>query len=94
MTAHIRLVRAKFGSNNHVVHCHQSDTYLLLIMDSIKARAKNIDGDGDDVDDDIPNEPRPTRREILNAVSTIGKCIEDSNDPLAPKLDTLVEDVQ
>ena len=59
-------------------------------MDSIKARAKNIDGDGDDVDDDIPNEPRPTRREILNAVSTIGKCIEDSNDPLAPKLDTLL----
>ena len=57
-------------------------------MDPIKAR-ENIDGgDGDDVDDDIPNEPHPTRHEIFKAVSTVGKCIEDSNDLLAFKLDT------
>jgi hypothetical protein len=28
---------------------------------------------GDDVDDDGPIEPRPTRRDVLKAVSTIGK---------------------
>jgi hypothetical protein len=60
------------------------------VMDSIKAR-ENIDiNGGDDVDDDSPMEPRPTRREVLKALSTIGKCIEDSNDPIARKLDILL----
>jgi hypothetical protein len=59
-------------------------------MDSIKAR-ENIDiNGGDDVDDDTPAEPRPTRREVLKALSTISKCTEDSNDPIARKLDTLL----
>jgi hypothetical protein len=60
------------------------------VMDSIKAR-ENIDiNGGDDVDDDSPMEPCPTRREVLKALSTIGKCIEDSNDPIARKLDILL----
>jgi len=60
------------------------------VMDSIKAR-ENIDiNGGDDVDDDSPVEPPPTRREVLKALSTIGKCLEDSNDPIARKLDTLL----
>jgi hypothetical protein len=43
-------------------------------MDSIKARENiNING-GDDVDDDSPMEPCPTRREVFKALSTIGKC--------------------
>ena len=41
---------------------------------------------GDDVDDDIPPEPRPTRRDVLKAASTINKYVEDSNDPLARKI--------
>jgi hypothetical protein len=61
------------------------------VMDLIKAR-KNIDiNGGDDVDDDSPMEPHPTRREVLRALSTIGKCIEASNDPIARKLDALME---
>ena len=60
------------------------------VMDSIKAR-ENIDiNGGDNVDDDSPMEPHPTRREVLRALSTISKCIEASNDPIARKLDTLM----
>jgi hypothetical protein len=59
-------------------------------MDSIKAR-ENIDiNGGDNVDDDSPMEPCPTRHEVLKALSTIGKCIEDLNDPIARKLDILL----
>jgi len=38
----------------------------------------------------ITVEPRPTHREGLKALSTIGKCLEDSNNPIARKLDTLL----
>jgi hypothetical protein len=61
------------------------------VMDSIKAH-ENININGrDNVDDDSPMEPRPTCREVLKALSTIRKCIEDSNDPIACKLDILLE---
>ena len=45
---------------------------------------------GDDVDDDIVIKPHPTRREVLKAVSTIGACIEDLDDPNACKLEALL----
>ena len=60
------------------------------VMDSIKARENIEMAGGDDVDDDIIIKPRPTRREVLKAVSTIGACIEDLNDPNACKLESLL----
>ena len=45
---------------------------------------------GDDVDDDVPPEPHPTRRDVLKAASTINKYIEDSNDPLAQKMEAIL----
>ena len=45
---------------------------------------------GDDVDDDIVIKPHPTHREVLKAVSTIGACIEDLDDPNACKLEALL----
>jgi hypothetical protein len=60
------------------------------VMDSIKA-CENIDiNGGDDVDDDSPMKPHPTCCDVLKVLSTIGKCIEDSNDPVAHKLDILL----
>jgi hypothetical protein len=60
------------------------------VMDSIKA-CENIDiNGGDNVDNDSPMEPHLTRCEVLRALSTIGKCIEASNDPIACKLDALM----
>ena len=52
-------------------------------VDAIEAR-ENIDiNGGDDVDDDIPLEPRPTWRDVLKAVSTICRYTEDINEPIA-----------
>jgi hypothetical protein len=60
------------------------------VMDSIKA-CENIDiNSGDNVNDDSPIEPHPTHREVLRALSTISKCIEASNDPIAHKLGVLM----
>ena len=46
----------------------------------------------DDVDDDSdgPVEPYPTCREVLKAVSTIGKYTNDLNDPFARKIEALL----
>ena len=52
---------------------------------AIQARENMEINGGDDVDDDIPPEPRPTRRDVLKAASTINKYVQDSNDPLARK---------
>ena len=41
-------------------------------------------------DDDGPVEPHPTRREVLKAVSTIGKYTNDLNDPFAQKIEALL----
>src|ERR1700678_3578022 len=60
------------------------------VMDSIKARESIDINGGDNVDDDSPVEPPPTRREVLKALSTIGKCLEDLNHPIACELDTLL----
>ena len=35
-------------------------------------------------------EPCPNRREVLKAVSTVGRYIEDMNDPIARKLEALL----
>ena len=45
---------------------------------------------GDDVDVDGPVEPYPTHREVLKAVSTIGKYTNDLNDPFARKIEALL----
>jgi len=53
------------------------------VMDAVKARENIEINGGDNIDDEAFIEPRPTRREVLKAVSTIGKCIDDSSDPTA-----------
>ena len=60
------------------------------IMDSIEARENIEISGGDDVNDDIVIKPCPTRREVLKAVSTIGACIEDLDDPNMCKLEALL----
>ena len=43
----------------------------------------------DDMDVEVL-EPLPTRREILDAVSVIKRYIDDMNDPIAQKLDSVL----
>ena len=41
------------------------------------------------LDNDIPTQPQPSRRDILKAVSTIGRYLDTRNDPTARKLEAL-----
>ena len=46
---------------------------------------------GDDVDDEFEIiEPRPTRRDVLKAVSTINKYIDELDDPVSRKIEELL----
>lgn len=42
------------------------------------------------VDDDLPFEPRPTRWDVLKAVHTIGRYIDDLNEPIARKMEAIL----
>ena len=45
---------------------------------------------GDDVDEDFPAEPQPSRQDVLKATSTLSKFIEKMDDPIARKLKGLL----
>ena len=59
------------------------------VMDAVEARENIEIMGGDDVDNDIPLDPRPTYRDVLKAVSTIRRYIDDLNDPIARKMEAL-----
>jgi hypothetical protein len=60
------------------------------VMDAVEARENIEITGGDDVDNDIPLDPRPTYRDVLKAVSTIRRYIDDLNDPIARKMEALL----
>ena len=60
------------------------------VIDSIHARENIEINGGDDVDDDGPVEPHPTRREVLKAVSTIRKYTNNLNDPFVRNIEALL----
>lgn len=63
-----------------------------MISISVHARENMEINGGDDADDatDTPLTPRPTRRDILAAVSTIRRFAEDMNDPIARKMEGIL----
>ena len=62
------------------------------VIDAIKARENLEINDGDDVDDEFEIiEPRPTRRDVLKALSTINfKYIDELDDPVSRKIEELL----
>ena len=60
------------------------------VMDAIEARENINTNSGDDVDDGVAIEPQPTRREVLKAVLTISKYIDELDDPLSRKIEGLL----
>ena len=63
------------------------------VVDAIDARENmEINGgdDGGDNDLNAPTKPRPNRQDVLKAVSTIGRYIDDMNDPIAHKMEELL----
>lgn len=60
------------------------------VMDAVKA-CENMEVTGcDDVDDDVPPEPCPTRRDFVKATSIINKYIIKSDDPQSRKLEGML----
>ena len=63
-----------------------SDTEIYQAVVSAIDACENMEiNGGDDVDNinDIPLEPHPSQHDVLKAVSTIGRYIDDLNDPIA-----------
>ena len=60
------------------------------IMDAAKAHENSEINGSDNIDGDVAIRPRPTRWEVLQAMSTIGSYIEDLNDPIACKIKAIV----
>jgi hypothetical protein len=60
------------------------------VMDAINARENIEINSGNNEDDDLPFEPRPTRRDVLKVVSTISRYIDDLNEPIAHKMEAIL----
>jgi hypothetical protein len=77
------------GESHFLFEASDEEIYQAVV-DSIVARENIETNGGDDMDmDDIPIEACPTRRDILKAVSTISKYIDELNDPIARKLEDI-----
>ena len=62
------------------------------VMDARNAQEQAlINGGDDDADDSSPDEPSPTCREVLAAVSVLKNYIDLESDPLARKIDALLD---
>jgi hypothetical protein len=75
---------------SHVLTESSDREIYQAVMDAIKARENIEINGGDDVDDTLPLEPRPTHRDVLKAVSTIGRYIDDLNEPIARKMEAIL----
>jgi len=78
------------ASESHVL-TETSDTEIYqAVIDAINAHENMEINGGDNVDDNICLKPYPNRRDILKAVSTIGRYIEDLNEPIAHRMEALL----
>ena len=77
------------GESHMLLEMSDHEIYQA-VMDAINAQ-ENIEINGrDDVDDDLPSEPCPTHWDVLKAVSTIGRYIDDLNEPIAHKMEAIL----
>jgi hypothetical protein len=79
------------GESQVLTETSDNEIYQSVI-DAIKARENLEINGGDDVDDEFEIvEPRPTRRDVLKAVSTINKYIDElDSDPVSRKIEGLL----
>ena len=74
------------GESHNLTETSDNEIYQAVI-DAIDAR-ENLDiNSGDDIDPTDSADPLPTHREVLKAVSTIRRYVEDLNDPVARKME-------
>lgn len=78
------------AGESHVLSETSDREIYQAVMDASEARENSEINGGDDIDGDVAIRPRPTRREVLQAMSTIGSYIEDLNDPIARKIEAVL----
>jgi hypothetical protein len=77
------------GESHVLTETTDADIYQAVI-DAIEARENVEMNGGDDVDDDGPIEPCPSRGDLLRATSMIAQYLSIWNDPHARKLEPLL----
>jgi hypothetical protein len=79
------------AGESHVLTDTLDKEIYQAVINSISAH-KNIEINGgyDVNEDDLPIEPCPTWHEVLKAVLTIIRYIEDLNNPIAHKLEAIL----
>ena len=76
---------------SHILTETSDQEIYQAVMDSIAAHENIEINGGDNVSiDDMPIEPRPTRRDVLKAVSAVSRYAEDLNHPIARKFKALL----
>lgn len=61
------------------------------ICQTVLATCNEQEGGGcDDIEDDIPVEPNPTYKEVIQALSTINKYAGGMDDPIARNVETVL----
>ena len=77
------------GESHNLMETSDREIYKA-VMEATDARETMEINGGDDVDEDFPSEPQPSRQDVLKATSTIGKFIDKMDDPVARKLEALL----
>ena len=75
------------AGESHILTETSDEEIYQAVIDAKEAH-ENLEGD--DIDECPLSEPRPTHRDLLKAVSTINKYIEEVNDPLARRIEALL----
>lgn len=77
------------GKSHILTEASDQEIYLVVINSIVACENIEING-GDDVDEDIPIKPCPTCCDVLKAMSTINSYIDDMNNPITCKFETIL----
>ena len=61
------------------------------VINAVDAHKNMEINGGDDVNNNIPLEPCPNQHDVLKAVSTINRYIDDQSDPISCKIEALLQ---
>ena len=78
------------GESHILTEASDIEIYQAVI-DAVDACENMEINGGDDVDNNIPLEPCPNQHDVLKAVSTINRYIDDQNDPISRKIEALLQ---
>ena len=76
------------GESQTLTEASDKETYQAMIDAKEAHENLEING-GDDIDEVVPIEPRPTWADVCKAISTISKYIDDINSPLAREVEAV-----